>query len=1175
MPEIACTGASTPSYTLDMEFRVLGPLEVSSEGGLLDLGGAKQRALLAMLLLDANSVVSTDRLTDGLWEDDPPETAQKALQVHVSGLRKVLGKERVVTREPGYLLRVEAEELDLTRFERLREQGRLADALALWRGPPLSEFAARRFANADIARLEDARLACLEERIEQDLRAGRHAELTGELEGLVQENPLRERLRALSMLALYRSGRQAEALAVYQDARSALVEELGIEPGKALRDLHQAVLNQDPVLDLPPEDSSGGRREQAEQRNRPTLPTGTVTLLFADVEGSTRLLYALGGERYQEMRTRTRELVRAAAEQHRGVEVDSTGDSVFIVFESAGDGVEAAAEIQRSLLRESWTPDAAVLLRIGLHAGEPELTADGYVGIDVHIAARLCAAAHGGQVIVSQAVRELAGAEPLPGLSFRPLGRHRFKDIPSPEPVFQLVAGGLAESFPPLQTLGGATLPALHHRLVGRKGDLAEITGLLARKDVRLVTITGPGGAGKSRLALEVAAGAALERPVYLVGLAPIADPELVPAAIAQTLGVRESSDQPLINSIANALTGTRTLLYLDNFEHLTAAAQHVSALLQLVPDLDVMTTSRVSLRLLGEHVVRLDPLPIDDAATLFVELAAARGVVLHEDTLASVEAICRRLDRLPLGIELVAARLVVLSPAHILQALEGGLALMMEGPVDLPERQRTLRATIEWSCRLLTESQRDLQGALAVFVDGCTLEDAQSVADATPRFLADLEALVGWSLVRSDLSHGDVRLSMLETVREEALARLASEGKLEEFRRRHAGRFLDLAASAETGLTGAAQAEWLDRLERELDNIRAALDWCLSSGCVEDALRVLSALERFWRARGHLTEVRRLLSQGLATADGVSPAVRARALWTAGHEAMIQSDYRAAVPVFEEALGIFRELEDDRHAVFSLCELARALLSQEELDRAQRAGEEALAMSETAADDRAASAALDTLAMIAGHRGQNEQAQALSERSLTLRRSLGDPHLIATSANTLGLSAMRAGDLDTAEDAFEECLRLAEELGEKVLTAAALCALGEIALSRGESALAAERLLEAFRLYHELGDERDCAECLHVLGGVAAAQGRAHDAARFWGAAEALRSRRAAAFTPEEKAVDRRFSSAVAGELGPDELARARSEGRSLDLESLETLSHRLADGAIPSRLASGGNDG
>jgi predicted ATPase/class 3 adenylate cyclase len=903
---------------------------------------------------------------------------------------------------------------------------------------------------------------------------------------------------------------------------------------------------------------------------RTTLPTGTVTLLFADVEGSTRLLYALGGERYQEVRTRTRELVRAAAVQHRGNEVDWAGDGVFLAFESARDAVEAAAELQRSLFKEPWSPDAAVRLRIGIHTGEPEIATDGYVGVDVHIAARICAAAHGGQVVVSQAVRDLVGGEPLVGLSFRPLGRHRFKDIPNPEPIFQLVATGLAESFPPLQTLGGATLPALHHRLVGRTGDLAEISGLLARKDVRLITITGPGGAGKSRLALEAVAAAALERPVHLVGLAPIADPEVVPAAVALTLGVRESPGEPLMDSIVHALTGTRALLYLDNFEHLTPAAGHVSALLDRVPDLDVITTSRAPLRLSGEHIVLLDPLPIDDAATLFVELAAARGVLLHGSALPSVEQICRRLDGLPLAIELVAARLAVLPPARILQALDEGLALEMEGPVDLPERQRTLRATIEWSCGLLSERQRELHGALAVFAGGCTLEDARALAGPGARFLADLEALVAWSLLRSDVSDGDVRLSMLETVREDAVERLASEGRLDDLRRRHAERFLELAATAESELAGPAQAEWLERLEREIDNIRATLEWCLSTGRVEDALRALSALERFWRARGHVTEARRWLAQGLAKADGLSAEVRARALWTAAHEAMMQSDYPAAVPALEEALGLFRELGDDRHSVFALCELARALSSQEELDRAQQAGEEALAIAESAADERAASAALDTLAMIAGYRGQSEQAQALSERSLALRRSLGDPHLIATSANTLGLAAMRVGDLDTAERAFEECLQLARELGEKVLTAAAQCALGEIALSRGVPAAAAERLLEALKLYHELGDERDCAECLHVLGGVAAAQGLALDAARLWGAAEALRERRAAAFTPEEKVVDQRFSSAVAAELGTEAFARARSEGRSLGLDRLETLARGLAEQSGPDSVAS-----
>jgi tetratricopeptide (TPR) repeat protein len=395
----------------------------------------------------------------------------------------------------------------------------------------------------------------------------------------------------------------------------------------------------------------------------------------------------------------------------------------------------------------------------------------------------------------------------------------------------------------------------------------------------------------------------------------------------------------------------------------------------------------------------------------------------------------------------------------------------------------------------------------------------------------------------------------MLETVREVAIARLAAEGKLDDLRRRHADRFLELTTASEDELAGPAQGEWLDRLERELDNIRAALTWCLAVRRVEEVLRAASSLVRFWRAHGHLTEGRRWLSQGLAQADEVASDVRARALWTAAHEAMLQSDYAAAVPALEEALRLFRDLDDDRNAVFALCELARALSSQDELDRAQQAGEEALSIAESAADERAASAALDTLAMIAGYREHHEQAQALSERSLALRRALGDPFLVASSANTLGLAAMRAGDLDTAESALEECFQRARELGEKVLTAAALCALGEIALSRDMPTAAAVHLIDAIAIYRDLDDDRDSAECIHVLGGVAAAEGRNVDAGLLWGAADALRERSKAALTPEEKAVDGRFQLLVRDELGAEELARARLKGRSLQRAELEAI--------------------
>jgi len=1151
------------------EFRILGPLEVLLDGRVVPLAGQRQRALLAALLVHRGQVVSTERLVDLLWGDHAPKTATTSLQNAVSQLRRELGADVVETRAPGYLVAVEPDAIDAVRFEALLAQARTApaaerarllrSALALWRGPALADLAGEEFTQGEIRRLEELRLDALEERIATDLELGLHREVTGELEALSAANPLRERICALRMLALYRSGRQAEALQAFRDTRRAFVDQLGIEPGAELQELHAQILRQEEGLAAP-----GAGDTVVRHIGRKALPTGTVTLLFADVEGSTRLLHALG-ERYADVRARIRELVRTAASQRGGSEVDWAGDGVFLAFERAGDAVAAAVDLQRSLDVEPWPPSAEVRMRIGIHTGEPELGDEGYVGMDVHVAARICSAAHGGQVVVSRATRDFVGDDAGRDFSFRRLGNHRLKDMSAPQPLFQLDAPGLDESFPPLATLGGATLPSLHHRLVGRHGDLAEAQALLSRPDVRLVTITGPGGAGKSRLALEAAAAAAVERPVHLVGLASISDPALVPAAIASVLGVRESPGRTLTDRLSDALGGTSALLVLDNFEHLAAAAADVAMLLGRVADLDILATSRAPLRLSGEHVVLLAPLPVEDATTLFFELAASQGVPLGGEALPTVQEICRRVDGLPLAIELVAARLVLLPPAELLAALDEGLTLEMEGPVDLPARQRTLHATLGWSYGLLSVSQRELHGLLAVFAGGSTLEDARAVAGSPERLLADLEALVAGSLLRRDAGNGVLRLSMLETVREDAVARLASAGTLEDARRRHAECFLAFAERAEEGLAGPEQAGWLEQSERELDNLRVALDWCLANGRVAEALQAVSALGRFWRAHGHVSEERRLLARAIAQADGVPDEVRARALWTAARGAMAQSDYRAAVPALEEALAIFREVGDDRHAVFALCELARALSSQDELDRAHQAGEDALAIAESAGDARAASAALDTLAMVADYRGEHRQAQALSERSLDLRRSLGDAILITSSTNTLGLAAMRAGDLDTAERAFTECLELARGLGEKVYVAAALCALGEIALGRDLPEVAAGRLLEAWSLYRELGDERVCAECLHGLGGVAAALGRPLDAMRLWGAADALRERSGAVLTPEEKELDRRFASVVAAHDDAEQLGRARGEGRSLATDVLDFISRSLVESPVP----------
>jgi DNA-binding SARP family transcriptional activator len=434
-----------------MEFRILGPLEVVEDGQALPLGGVKQRALLACLIVRANQVVSSERLIDELWGDAPPRTASKTIHVYVSRLRKELGEGRLVTRAPGYVLRLDSSELDVARFEALLaearglEPGRAADvlrsALALWRGPPLADLAYEPFAQADIARLEELRLVALEERLEADLGSGRHADLVGELEALVAEHPLRERFRGQLMLALYRSGRQAEALDVYQAARRTLVDELGLEPSSALQRLEKAILQQDRSLDLT------------------ELPSGAVTFLFTDIEGSTALVKRLR-ERYGDVLAYHARLLRAAFQQHSGHEIDSQGDSFFVAFQNPRDAVLAAVAVQRALAEHEWPGGADVRVRIGVHTGQAAVGEDRYLGLSVHRAARIGAAGHGGQILVSQATETLLEdeEEDLEDVVLEDLGTHRLKDLDRPVHLYQAVAPGLRHDFPPLRVL--ETVPA-------------------------------------------------------------------------------------------------------------------------------------------------------------------------------------------------------------------------------------------------------------------------------------------------------------------------------------------------------------------------------------------------------------------------------------------------------------------------------------------------------------------------------------------------------------------------------------------------------------------------------------------------------------------------------------------------------------------------------------------
>jgi predicted ATPase/DNA-binding SARP family transcriptional activator len=898
----------------------------------LALGGGRQRSLLLALLLHANEVVSNDRLIETLWGERPPASAPKLVQGFVSTLRRVLGDGRLETQAPGYRLRVEMGELDVDRFEALVAEARAApperatelleEALSLWRGPPLPELGYADIAQPELARLEALRQVALEQRLEAELALGRHREGVPELERLVAAEPLRERLRCQLMLALYRSGRQADALAVYADARRTLVDELGIEPGPALKALERQILEHDPALELEP----------------------------------------------------------------RGNHVPAPVD-------------------------------------------------------------------------------------------------RRLGNLPAPSTPF-----------------------------LGRTRELGDVVELLSQPDVRLLTLTGPGGSGKTRLAVQAALdlGRRYTDGVWWVSLAALRDAALVLPTTAQALGVR--------GDLATQLADRPMLLVLDNFEQVVDAAADVARVLEACPRLDLLVTSREPLHVTGERQYPVPPLLPEEGVELFLARARSVEPALDADSADAAE-ICRRLDDLPLALELAAARVKALSLAQIRERLEHRLPLLTGGARDLPQRQQTLSATIEWSYELLRPPERQLFARLSVFSGGCTLNTAEAVTDA------DLDALQSL-LEKNLLRRGKERYWMLETIREYASDRLQESGEADELKRRHAEVFQALAETAEPNLR-ADSKEWLDRIEAEHDNLRAALDWLEATGDNQRALRVAGAVSRFWYVRGYGGEGRRRVENALA-ADAAPTAERAAALNHAAIFAIEGGDVTTGKARAEEGLALHLQLDDAWGVANSGFLLAHAVAD---------------------AGDAAA-------------------GRELFAESLRQFRNLGDAHYTLLARSNLAVLTQDLGDLEQARTLHEENLRDAREQGDVRITAVSLDQLAQYEFDDGSAEEALAMLKQSLRIRSDLGDHPMIAENLGRFAHVLASTGQAATAARLLSSSEALREQIGSNSSPTVAKRNKETLARIRTQIGDEALAEARGQGRTLTVD--EAVASALAASVSPT---AGGN--
>jgi predicted ATPase/class 3 adenylate cyclase len=804
----------------------------------------------------------------------------------------------------------------------------------------------------------------------------------------------------------------------------------------------------------------------------PDLPTGNVTFLFTDIEGSTRLLRDLGDD-YRAVQDDHMRLMREAIAEGGGTEIRTEGDAFFVVFPTATGAIRAAVAAQRAFATHEWSHGRPLRTRMGMHTGEGRLGGDDYLGIDVNRAARISAAGHGGQVLVSEATRALVG-EALPeGVSLLDLGEHRLKDFDTPQRIHQVVIDELPADFPPLKSLDIPTnLPAELTSFVGRERELEEVRRLL--DSGRLLTLTGPGGSGKTRLALR-AASDVLHRfrdGVFFVDLASVTEPHLVPSVIASALGTGERGRMPVMETLQIELRDRTMLLVLDNFEQVIEASSDVAALLGAARRLAFLVTSRGPLRIRGEREFPVPPLGLprlngpprpDDlvhyeAPALFVERATAidPSFTLTQEIASAVVEICRRLDGLPLAIELAASRLRLLTPTAILERLDRALHLLAAGSRDLPARQRTLRGAIGWSYDLLSPPLAALFRRVCVFAGGFTLAAVAPVCqpeeDLDVETMESLEALLDSGLVRRrPVMEGDVRFETLQTIHEFGVERLEELNEGAAVRRRHAQYFLELAVAAAPKLRGPELERTLGLLVLEHDNLRAAVAWAIANDDADVGLRLIWSLWRFWHLHGDLSPGRRWAEQALALPSAAGrTAERGRAMLAAGSLAYWQLDISAVAAMYAEALAILQEVGDRPGIAEATYNMAYVPSLQNKPAEAAEMFRSSLAMFEELGDQRGAADSLFGLSIVTRLQGDFGTARATAEEAMRLHEGRGDMFGVHGDRYVLGRAAAEMGDLDTARQRDLQTLEMGERMGYPTGVALSFDELADVAIAAG-----------------------------------------------------------------------------------------------------------------------------